>query len=454
MTDVTGRLVDHALSVEWSAISPEAQRAALNFVHDSLCVGVAGAKAPYADIMARAVSGWSGNGGARVLGRDMRLPGPDAAFLNGFQIHCQEFDCVHEAAVLHPMATLLAAVLAECDRGHAYSGSELLSAVVAGVDVSTTLGLAVTTPLRFFRPATAGIFGSVAAICRLRRLSPEVTRHAFGYALSFSSGTMQAHLEGLPALPVQVAGAARSAVQAVELAVAGMPGVHASIDGPFGYLSLFEGGFEWGNLLDELGTVHRIAQVSWKPFPTGRAGQGAIVGTRELMDQHGVTADGLEKLTVSAPPLIARLVGRPIKDEMTPAYARLCFPYLGALVLLRGAVTLDDFTPERLADPQVHALARRIVVEANDNPDPAAFVPATLTALMNDGRTAEVHVQHQLGAPDNPLSREQHLEKAQGCLAFAGYADAHDTLTAMIETLPNLPDVRGLLDLLSVPARP
>eukprot|EP01034_Spumella_vulgaris_P046128 gene46128-57516_t len=41
--------------------------------------------------------------------------------------------------------------------------------------------------------------------------------YAFGYALAFASGTMQAHVEGTPALAASVAGAARSAFVAVDL---------------------------------------------------------------------------------------------------------------------------------------------------------------------------------------------------------------------------------------------
>jgi hypothetical protein len=43
------RLIDHALGLKWNTISQTAKKAAKTFLHDSLCVGVAGAKAPNAD---------------------------------------------------------------------------------------------------------------------------------------------------------------------------------------------------------------------------------------------------------------------------------------------------------------------------------------------------------------------------------------------------------------------
>ena len=445
--DASHAIAEHSVALHWDMLDAPTRHAAITFLHDSLCVGIAGARAPYAQEMMRAVLQWAGEGGTSlVLGRDFSLPPSDAAFLNAFQIHAQEFDCVHEPAVVHPMATILAALLSQLGRGEVYSGPQFLTALVAGVDVAAGLGLAATTPLRFFRPATAGIFGCVTALANLRALDVETTRNALGYALAFAAGTMQAHVEGKPALPVQIAQAARSSVQAIELAAAGMPGPLDSIEGAFGYLPLFEAGFDIQRFHDSLRQGHRITQVSWKPFPTGRAAHGAIVATQQLMRDHGVTADNLERLRYQAPPLIHRLVGRKAISDMRPAYARLCFPWLGAVVLTRGTVSLQDFTPAHLEDSQLLALAQRIEVVADDNPDPAAFVPATATAYLRDGRMCQVNVSAQFGSPAWPLSRAEHLEKARACLAFAEMEAHHQALTSLMERIADVPDMNAALN--------
>jgi 2-methylcitrate dehydratase PrpD len=456
LSEATRAIVAHALGLRWEGIPEPARIAAATFLHDSLCVGTAGIRAAHADALFGVVASWGApqNGcDARVLGRlGVRLPPCNAAFLNAFQIHGQEYDCVHEAAVVHPLATVAATLLSEVDRTPGCSGRDLLAALIVGVDIAAGLGVAATSPLRFFRPATAGIFGSVMALARLRGLDEAQATAALGYALAFASGTMQAHVEAKPALPIQVGAAARSAVQAVDIAAAGIPGVEAAIEGPFGYLALFEDMADIAPVLASLGRTFRICETSWKPFPTGRAAHGAIVATQLLRSDHGVNPATLDSLVVSAPPLIARLVGRPMIANMPASHARLCFAYLGAVTLLRGSVTLDDFTPARLGDAEVAALAARIKVIADDNPDPAAFVPATVTARLKDGREEQVLVETQLGSPEQPLTHGQHLEKARGCLAFAGLPDAaHATLTATIERLSALADARVLLDPLSGP---
>ena len=138
--------------------------------------------------------------------------------------------------------------------------------------------------------------------------------------------------------------------------------------------------------LDALGKLRRIEELSWKPFPTGRAAHGAIIAFRQLIAEHGITAATLKRFTYRAPPLIHRLVGRRPFAGMSVAYARLCFAWLGALVLTRGTVDLADFTPERLARPRTaRAGGEDPVVEVDGNPDPAAFVPALGIATTIDG---------------------------------------------------------------------
>jgi 2-methylcitrate dehydratase PrpD len=447
MSGAADILIDHALGVTWAALPASARQMTRTFLHDTLCVGVAGRSAPNADRVWSAAQAWGGTDGpCPILGRPgARSSAPYAAFTNAFQIHSQEFDCVHEAAVAHPLATVLAALLADAARLGPVSGETFLCALSAGVDVVASLGVAVTTPLKFFRPATAGIFGSVAALARLRALDRTSAIDAFGYALAFASGTMQAHLEGKPTLAIQVAAAARSAVEAMDLALAGLPGPVASIDGPFGYLTLFEDAFDLAPVLAALGQRHRIEEVSWKPFPTGRAAHGAIVALRDLVRDKAVTADNLKSFVYRAPPLIARLIGRRPSLGMDAAYARLCFPYLGAVVLRRGVVGLGDFGADSLGDPDLLALAERIRVEADDNPDPAAFVPARATASLNDGQVLHVEVSRQFGSPSWPLGREEHFAKARACLAFGGLPQAEPALAPIFDGFEQVEDALGAM---------
>jgi 2-methylcitrate dehydratase PrpD len=440
----------HALGLDWRALPSAVRDAARIFLADTLAVGVAGARAPVAaEVLACEAVG--SHGGARILGRTETLSVRQAAFVNAFQIHAQEFDCVHEPAVLHPYSAVLGALAAECSANPGIDGASFGAAVVAGVDVAVSLGLAGTGKLTFFRPAVAGIFGATCALARVRGLDQLQAVAALGHALCFAAGTMQAHVEGTPGLALQVGNAARGAVAAVDLAQAGLAGARLSVEGPFGFLALFEPAHDLAPVLARLGREFAVIELSHKPYPTGRAGHGGIGAVRRLVCEHGIAAGDIAALRYVAPSLIARLVGRPAKPGMPVAYARLCLPYLAARTMFYGTAGLDAFSPEALAEERVLELAGRVHVEVDDNPDLAAFTPALLRCVKLDGKVIEIAVPALAGSPASPLSEAELRCKIQDCLDFGGVALSAETLIAAVAELDHSAGIGRLFHLVSRP---
>jgi 2-methylcitrate dehydratase PrpD len=440
------RLAAHACSVQLADLPANVVQQIATFTLDTIGVGIAGVRSPYAAGVTKAAQTWGAGKDAHSFATGIALPAPSAAFVNAFQAHALEFDCVHEAAVLHPFTVVVPVLLAEA-QAKGMDGATFIAACAAGIDVAAGLGVAAKSQIRFFRPATCGLFGATAALARARGLDAQTTAHALGYALAFASGTMQAHVEGTPALAASVGAAARSAFAAVDLAQAGLPGPMGAIDGPFGYLTLCELDSDIVPVLDGLGTLWRANEVSHKPFPTGRAAHGGIDMILSLRAQ-GLSADSLAKLTIHAPPLIHHLVGRPIAPApLEVNYARLCLPFVGAVALVTGGVTLTDFTPERLSDPIIHAVAKRIEVVINDVSSQSAFTPQRAIAQLTDGSRLEVGIDALLGAPARPLSRDQHVAKFRACVWYgfgAARPDIEDALIFATDNLVSLADI-GML---------
>jgi 2-methylcitrate dehydratase PrpD len=392
--------------------------------------------------------GWGRGTEATALGLGESFPALTAAFLNAFHSHNQEFDCVHELAVVHPLTTIQSAALAYAERTGQVSGRDLILALALGVDVATSIGMAAQTGLKFFRPATAGIFGVAAALGKLAGLAQEAMLNAFGLAYSQAAGSMQAHTEGGPALALQMAFAAASGIRAVDLASAGFPGPRDVLEGRFGYFPLFEGAWDVHPVWAELGQVWRITQISHKPFPSGRATHGGIDGILQLRSQYDLQADDVASVTLRAPSLIYELVGRPLQPHMQSNYARLCFAYVGALALAHGGIELTDFRPERLVDQRLQALGQRFQVIVDDNPDPNALSPQTVIIRLKNGQEHSLTIPHTLGSPQRPLTHEQHLAKARRCLSAARNPlpdNAAEQLITMVEHLDTLPSCEDLL---------
>jgi len=419
--NATRQIVERSLEAQFIDLPQSSIDAAKKFILDTIGVGIAGAKAAYADDIVRAAQAWGGPaiaGSAHLMGRRQRLPAPSAAFVNGFQIHCQEFDCVHEGAVVHPMATIFAALQAEAEAHHNLAGQDFILAVIIAVDLAVGIGVSSNAAIKFFRPANAGLFGATLGIARLRGFSVEQTLSALGFALAHCSGTMQSHIEGKPALPIQIANAARAAIMACDLAANNIPGPEDVLEGQFGYFPLFEGDWDIDRLLGQsLG--QRITEVSHKPFPTGRAAQGGIVAMQKLR-ARGVTPENVVRIELKVPPLIERLVGRAYQDGMDVNYARLCFAYSGAVTLFNGTIGLDDFESTALESAETAILAQKIKITLDGSTDPSTFTPQVATAKLSSGEEISVEINQLFGSPNDPLSDEQHLKKFDACIDFSG----------------------------------
>ena len=451
--DAIAAFAEHVVGTGPADLPAAAVAASKTFVLDSLGVAVAGSGGPWVRELVDACGAWGAADAARVWVRGTALPAPAAAMCNGYQIHNSEYDCVHEAAVVHPMAVLLAATTAYAERSGGVSGREFLTAIALGVDVGVGLGIASKAPLRFFRPATAGAFAATAAIGRLRGFDAPTLINAFSIAYAQLCGTMQAHAEGSPLLALQIGFNARNAVVACDLAASGVAGPQNLLEGPFGYYPLFEGDHDLRPVLGSLGKIWRITEVAHKPFPCGRATHGMLDGLLGLMNKDGFAAPEVERIDCRVPPLTHRLVARPARTGMTSNYARLSAPYVVACALQGGGVGLDDFTPEALADPVRLDLARRIGVSADDNPDPNALTPVSVRVRLADGTAHEVLVREVYGSPAKPMGREAHLAKfrANWISGAASLPEAAgERLVRLVDDLESIPDVAELVDLMVI----
>jgi aconitate decarboxylase len=453
MTETAETILLHHLLATPDAAIPEAARdAARVFLLDGLAVGVAGmAHAARAGLLA-AARGWGAGEEARLWGDGVALPASQAAFMNAFQAHALEFDAIHEAAVVHAMTPTLAAALAEAERqsrqGRPVSGTHFMAAVILGLDLACTIGAAARGPMRFFRPATAGMFGAYGAVARLRGFDLATASAGAGLLLGQIPGTMQAHTEGSMALPVQMGFAAMAGLRAADLAAAGAAGPAHWLTGPFGFLRLTEPEHDLTPGLATLGSTWQVARLAHKPFPSGRLTHPAIDGVQRLIAAHDVRADDVAALRLYLPPLAMRLVGRPIKPDLTANYARLCLPYVVARTLLSGSVGLDDFSPALLRDPATHALAARVDLLGDGNGDENAVVPQRVQIELRDGTRLDQRVEAALGSPENPLPRAAQIAKLRAC--FAGIlpeARAEAFITA-IDALHEAPDAAALTNIL------
>jgi aconitate decarboxylase len=88
--------------------------------------------------------------------------------------------------------------------------------------------------------------------------------------------------------------------------------------------------------------------------------------------------------------------------------------YCLAACAVDGEVTVDQFEPERLADPRLLSLIERIHVAADPEIDKggrAGRHAVRLTVTTRDGRTESESVEHPRGSAAHPLSSDEIVAK-------------------------------------------
>ncbi|WP_439595997.1 MmgE/PrpD family protein [Falsiroseomonas sp.] len=454
--DLAEAFASHAVRTRHADLSPAAIASAKTFLLDTLGVAIAGSSGANVQTVLDLAAQWGPGEEATAWLGARRMSAGSAAIVNAYLIHCLEFDCVHERAVVHPMATLLSALFAwserEAARGRPVSGDRFLAAMAVGVDTAGLLGVATDSALRFFRPATAGGFGATAAIANLARFDVATTRSAFGHMYGQTSGNLQAHLEGSPLLGLQIGFNARGAIAATDLAAAGMQGPLDVFTGRYGYFSLIEQDVHPERVTSLLGREWQIEKLSHKPFPSGRLTHGVVHGLRDLMAQHGFAAAQVAEVVCRAPPLVLRLVGRPDVPDPASNYAKLCLPFVAGVFLAKGRCDVPDFRGEALRDPDVHRYAALVRLEPDGNTDQNTLDPQVVEVRLTSGQSHAITLPRIYGNPAVPLTAAENEEKFFRCCRHAVPPVAEARATALRNLVAQVEQLRDVSELVATVA--
>lgn len=443
-----------ALELDLDAVPSPVVEAAKLHVLDVLGCGLAAHGLGVATEGRTTMSELGGEPEASVIGLETGLPAPNAAFANAMLCHGLDFDDTHSDSVAHVSTVVVPAAVAVAEAVGA-SGRELLTAVIAGNEIVTRIGMAKTGAFheRGFHPtAVCGIFGAAAAAARLGGLAPEAAASALGIAGSMASGLFAYLDDGTATKPIHPAWAAHGALLAARLAAHGAEGPPGVLENRFGLFHAFvDTRIDLEPQLADLGERWETPRIAFKPYPACHFIHGSLGATETLCAD--LDPAEIEEVLVRIPEAGVSLVLEPEASKVAPRTdyeGKFSLQYSTAAMLVHGRVGLATYTTEALADARVLALARRVRYETREYASyPAAF-PGGVRITLRDGRTVEADFPHQLGAPENPMSAEQVRAKFRENATLAG--GDFDSLEQAVLALEDAATVRGLLAVESVAA--
>jgi 2-methylcitrate dehydratase PrpD len=394
---------------------------------------------------------YGGKAVATVVASNIVCGPIEAAFANGVLAHSDETDDSHGPSRSHPGVSSVPAGFAAGEQ-YAISGAQFVRAVTLGYDIGTRVSMSLGGPA--YQAAThRSTHGTAACFCAgaaagcAAGLNEKQMRLILDYTAQHTSGIGAwsrdaAHMEkaflfgGKPA---------SVAVLAATLIRAGWSGVEDVFSGSDNFYEAFaprENGTIKADpsvLVDKLGERYEIARTNIKKWTVGSPIQAPLDALAEFYKQRSFSADDVKKVTVR----IATDEANTVSNRDIPD---ICMEHMIAVMLLDKTVTFATVHDKaRMKDPDV--LRQRAKVEVLADPRIDARRPrreAIVELTFNDDTQLTQWVRDVRGTADNPMTREEVVDKARDLIAPVLGADITTTLINKLLALETVRDVREL----------
>jgi 2-methylcitrate dehydratase len=365
--------------------------------------------------MARLARAVQSSPGATVFGYGIQTSPELAALANGTMVRTDDYN---DAYFGHP-SDMIPGVLAAGEIAHS-SGKEVLTAITlayevygafsrsgpyhldSGLDYGLSMNVGVALAAGRLWNFTEAQLANAASVALVPNLPLGVARWG---ALSMMKGCNTAF-------------SARNGVFGAMLAREGFTSAEEPYEGIFG-LQHFTGPFD---LRLPLHSEKRVVEMTYvKPIPA----ENNTIGVIELAPKIRAWAlvDEIESIDIEvATGLDVHLADEPKYDPRTRETADHSFPYMLARALVDGGLTLASYAPDRIEDPSIRPLMRKIrvhpnaemksVMKASEIHEPEAK-PARVTVKTRTGRVLAEDVMGHSGHPDRPASTRRDVINAK-----------------------------------------
>ena len=448
------RLADFTLATRFDDLPEKVVVEARRRLLDAFACAAGALDEPAPSIARRAAKAVRAEPGSALFGGGRSSP-DWAAFANG--VHIRYLDCNDTYLSLEPAhpSDNWAAIMAIGEQAGADGRSWIAAAAVA-YEVQCRLADAASIRARGWDHVTYGALSTSLAASKLLGLDHARTVHALGIA-----GTTSAALRLTRAGELSMwkgcafAHAARNGVFAAILAREGMTGPAPLFEGDMGFWQQVSGPFELAQLGGPTATDWMLPKTSIKFVPAEYHSQSAIAAAFELRPRIG-DPSRIRSIEIATFRVAVEIIGQDPEKwrPKTRETADHSLPYCTAVALVDGAVSADQFSPARLADPALLDLVSRTTVIE----DPALTagypngIPNRVTVTLDDGSTLVSEVAFPPGHDKNPLTDAQLAVKFHSLIDPVLGRERGEAIWARLSKLESDPRPHEVIALLDLPS--
>jgi 2-methylcitrate dehydratase PrpD len=308
-----------------------------------------------------------------------------------------------------------------------------------------------------------GYLSGAATACRLHGADADTIEHAFGIAFTQMSGSRQMAVGAATHLRSMQAGfSGQGAMLAADLARRGIIGSREVLEGRYGLFKTYvRTEPDWDAVLSGLGHEFPLLQLhGFKVWPACGYTRPTNTAIRRLREEHSIQPDQVETITIVGGTGATRLLSEPLERKRRPQLSidgKYSIPFTSAVMMVKGNVTLRDYTDEGLRDPAVLAMADKVSYRIDASGElpvggHSALSRPTVEVRLKDGREYSCRPEGVPGDPHHPVSDALLEAKFRDCVSFSATPigmQAVDSAIEMIRNLEQVPDAAQVVRLLT-----
>ena len=381
-------------------------------------------------------------GRVSVIGLHRSCTCLEAALLNGMNAHNAELDDGHRFAMIHLGAPVISALLA-VGQDRDLNGRQLLKGLITSYEATVRLASAIQPWHKlkgYHTTATCTTVGTALGLAAAVGLPGDCWNAVITAAATDAAGLLEAGDNGSELKPYNAGRAAVAAINALRAGSLGLCGPPDILGGPRGFFKAMAGEVKEDLLLHGTMPSYAIEGIYRKPYASCRHSHAPIEAALILRGQHHPEPDRISSILIDTYGLAVK--GHDHTEVTSPALAKMSIPYGVATAFVKGKVDYKQFEPDFWQDEPVLDLTARIQVR--EDPVLSAQAPgkraARVTLVMPEG-SFTCQVDHPLGEPENPMSKEMIEEKYHSMMEAAGVSPG-----TREEILACIYDIEGSFD--------
>jgi 2-methylcitrate dehydratase PrpD len=446
-------VAEHVCHASFKDVPPSALEVIKNQVLAVLGTTIAGALEEGCEAVVKAARDIGGKPEASILIHGGKVPAQQAAFVNGVMARALDF-CDALIPGAHVGSAAIPAALAAAELAGGGSGKDFLTAVAVGTDLAVRLNLGESEYDGFDPTGVCVVFASTAAASKMLGLSETETWNALALAFNRCGGSFQSNVDGALAVRVIEGWVAETGVTCARLAKHGITGPVSFLEGVYGYFHLFgRDRVSADKVLSGLGTTYDLGSLVFKKYPSCGATQGSTHVILDLMREKSFQAGDIERVDISVPPYVFKLVGHPFHIGANPKVnAQFSIRYCVANALVRKAASLFHFEEAAIRDSAVLTVVEKIQVIPDEALESRGHTALDMRVVTKDGKKYSRKMEIAPGFPGNPLTKEEHLQRFRDCTRFTARPLAQavaEKIIGTVDRLDDMDDIRELVDLMS-----